>query len=224
MASINLSYDSVLQDLRDSILTKQRQVDANREKCNSDFLTRVKCSREIMSKIDAMYDRAKSAFELEITTLDISFGDVRRSRDEYVQSVKDEKTLSLEKIADITETLKDLGKMPMLTTLAAVATTIKSDVNVLLDETKARCAYLEEVLLDLDRGKKGKKAQIGNDLFSVPLPFIDDNLVGVAVTSPAEVKPSQILKDLVVPLQYNHRFILDSFQNTHEGPLFGAAS
>ena len=105
------------RDLRDSILTKQRHVDANLEKCNRDFLTRVKCSREIMSKIDAMYDRAKSAFDLEIATLNISFGDVRRSRDEYMQAMKN------------------------------------------------------------------------------------------------ETVPSQIMKDLTTPLQYNHRFILDSFQN-----------
>ena len=67
-----------------------------------------------MSKIDAMYDRAKSAFDLEIATLNISFGDVRRSRDEYMQAMKNEKISTLEKIAEINETLKDLEKMPLL--------------------------------------------------------------------------------------------------------------
>ena len=88
--------------------------------------------------------------------------------------------------------------------------------------------------MDFDQGKKEINAQIDNDIFSLPLLSLDantsllrvpltcteDNLDEVAAisaviknTKASSTVPSQIMKDLTTPLQYNHRFILDSFQN-----------
>ena len=140
------SYKSILQNMQESISSERKKVDDDRKKSNTDFLLHVSCSREIMNDIDSMYSDAKSKYDSEIERLDALFGKVRKSRDSYMQSLRDQQIKARKDVEEVKSTLDIVKSMPLLNSFS-----VKEDVQELLVDAISRCEYVDRVQRDFSR-------------------------------------------------------------------------
>ena len=140
-------YKSILQNFQDSMLNEQIKSADARRKGDAEFLNTVKCSKEIMRDIDAMYDGVKADYLLEVKKLDVRFGDVRKSRDEFIQSLINEQLKARKEFDEVTSTLSKVHGMPLLKTCTS---NVERDVESMLEDVMARREYIDTILKDFD--------------------------------------------------------------------------
>ena len=197
------AYKSILQNLQQSMLIEQKKAIDARKKIEAEFLDNVKCSREMMGKIDAMYKRIESEYASEVAKLDVTFGHARKSRDDFIQSLRDKKLKASENVKVATQTLSNVRSMPLLKTCTS---NVEGDVQSLLEDAMSQCEYIDTILQEFDPSYIEAAAtdvppETDKLAFEPPSSIPQSTLPVEKNTNTSNTStPSQIFQDLAVPL------------------------
>ena len=98
--------------LFDTLLGQRKKVDEVKKRGEDLFLAEVRCSKEAMASIDALYDEEKAAYDSAIEKLDAKFGRFRSAREKFLDKLNLDKESQQRALEEVRHTLKTVTGMP----------------------------------------------------------------------------------------------------------------